>query len=151
MYEDLKISKKKSAAVKRTSKRRTRSQTSAPMAPVRVLAPNPEASKRMFEPDEAAPVRVTRQKKKAAAVTNHDESNHGESLLHHEDSNHGESNHGESSLHKDDHSPSVDEEGTVHMHLSPTAPIVTRNQPLDSAVISEEPEPPTRAEGKFLI
>ena len=127
--------------MRRMSKRRTSSQTSALMAPVRVLAPNPEASKRMFEPDEPAPVRVTRQKK-AAAVTNHEETNTGESMLHQDM---------DSSLNKDDGSPSVDEDSTVHMQLTPAASTVMRNRPLDSAAISEQPELPTPAEGKFLI
>ena len=61
--------------MKKTTKRRHNSATSAPMAPGRVLAPTPETRKRMFEADEAVvTTRVTRQKAIEIAQTNDRES-----------------------------------------------------------------------------
>ena len=60
--------------MKKTTKKRYSPTTSAPMAPGRVLAPTPESTKRMLEPDEAPTTRVTRQKSTVIAQSNHRES-----------------------------------------------------------------------------
>ncbi|KAE8786712.1 hypothetical protein D1007_39404 [Hordeum vulgare] len=124
----LKQSRMKRPGVKKTAgKKRKSSETSAALPRGRVMAPPPGQKKRILEPDEPAPHRVTRQKAKMAAATDH-----------HESSLCMES---ETSVQMGDEFPPVDEETTLRMDgrgnvcldLSPVAPSIDRN-----AVISEE-------------
>ncbi|KAE8789323.1 hypothetical protein D1007_36497 [Hordeum vulgare] len=71
----LKESRTMRSGVKKTaSKKRKSSETSAAMPPGSVMAPPPGETKRILQPDESAPDRVTRQKAKMAAMTDHQES-----------------------------------------------------------------------------
>ncbi|SPT18501.1 unnamed protein product [Triticum aestivum] len=113
------------------------------MPPGRVMAPAPGQKKRILEPDEPAPDRVTRHKAKMATTTDHKES-----LLRMDS---------ETSVQMGDELPPmdegttlrmdgsgavcldeggticIDEAGTVHTDLSPVAPSIGRN-----VVINEE-------------
>jgi hypothetical protein len=66
LYEALKESRTKRPGVKKivnkktVSKKRKSSETSAAMPPGRVMAPPPGQTKRILEPNEPAPDRVTR-------------------------------------------------------------------------------------------
>ncbi|KAE8805628.1 hypothetical protein D1007_18297 [Hordeum vulgare] len=57
---------KRPGVKKTTSKKRKKSETSATMPPGRMMAPPPGKTKRILEPDESTPDRVTRQKAKMA-------------------------------------------------------------------------------------
>ncbi|XBI11737.1 hypothetical protein VPH35_138732 [Triticum aestivum] len=71
----LKESRTKRPGVKKTvSKKKKSSETSVAMPPGRVMAPAPGQKKRILEPDEPAPDRVTRHKAKMATATHHQES-----------------------------------------------------------------------------
>src|SRR3989337_948296 len=65
---------KKTVNKKTVSKKRKSSETSTAMPLGRVMAPPPGQTKRILEPDEPAPDRVTRQKAKMAAAMDHQES-----------------------------------------------------------------------------
>jgi hypothetical protein len=106
------------------------------MAPGRVMAVPPGASKRLLELDEPVPCRVTRQKAKVAAVTNHEES-----MLHQEV---------ESSPHRDEGYPSMDEGSTVHTQRSPVAHDMCRSQQLECTANVEVPHQPMHNEGEFI-
>ncbi|KAE8785500.1 hypothetical protein D1007_40850 [Hordeum vulgare] len=70
--EDEVVVHKTVKALKTASKKRKSSEASAAMPPGRVMAPPPEQTKRILEPDE--PDRITRQKATMAAPTDHQES-----------------------------------------------------------------------------
>ena len=114
-------SRRKKAAVKKTSKRKKSFEHTAPMAPGRVLGLDAEARKRLLETDQP-PARVTRQKPNQQTVPIHQES-----PLHRDR---------ESSLQLDGELLSMQEDTSVRLDLDP---LVDRNEPLDSPVISEEP------------
>ncbi|KAE8798673.1 hypothetical protein D1007_26026 [Hordeum vulgare] len=74
VHKTVKESRTKRPGVKKiANKKRKSSETSAAMPPGRVMAPPPGQTKRILEPDEPAPNRVTRQKAKMAAATDHQE------------------------------------------------------------------------------
>ncbi|KAE8775619.1 hypothetical protein D1007_51848 [Hordeum vulgare] len=75
VHKIVKEYRKKRLRVKKTaSKKRKSSKTSHAMPPGRVMAPPPGQTKRILEPDEPAPDRVTRKKANMAAATDHQES-----------------------------------------------------------------------------
>ncbi|KAF7053757.1 hypothetical protein CFC21_061602 [Triticum aestivum] len=99
------------------------------------MAPLPGQTKRILEPDEPAPDRVTRQKAKMAAATEHQESllcMDSETLVQMGDELPPMDR--ETTLRMDESGTvCLDEGGTIHTDLSPVAPSVNRND-----VISEE-------------
>ncbi|CAM0949599.1 unnamed protein product [Alopecurus aequalis] len=123
-------SRRKKAAVKKTSKRKKSFEHTAPMAPGRVLGLDAEARKRLLETDQP-PARVTRQKPNQQTMPIHQES-----PLHRDQ---------ESSLQMDGELLSMQEDTSVRLDLGP---LVDRNQPLDSPVISKEPKQSMADEGK---
>ena len=141
----LKESRTKRPSVKKTvnkktvSKKKKSSETSDAMPPRRVMAPPPGQTKRILEPDEPAPERVTRQKAKMATATDHQES-----VLCMES---------ETSVQMGNELPPmdggticIDEACTVHADLSPVAPSIDRN-----AVINEEEQQLVLQSSKFTF
>ncbi|CAM0871305.1 unnamed protein product [Alopecurus aequalis] len=126
----VKKSRRKKAAVKKTSKRKKRFEHTAPMAPGRVHELDVKARKRLLETDQP-PARVTRQKPNPQTVPIHQES-----PLHRDR---------ESSLQLDGELLSMQEDTSVRLDL---CPLVDKNEPLDSPVISEEPQQSMADEGK---
>jgi len=108
--------RKKKCAIRKISKKRKSQEASSTMAPGRVMAVAPGASKRLLEVDSPAPARVTRAKASNATKN--------ESTLLTKDRG--------SSLPMDDALLYMDEESTVRMDLSPVATTRARNQDFDA-------------------